>query len=132
MKNRTKSDRSPLLRLGDLVPILLCVVIALAIPVWQVLADDGAVLCVTTPKGIERYALGDDGTVMLTGKDGHAMTLLLLDGKARVAEATCPDQVCVHTGWLQHVGDTAACLPAGILITVEGEGNPVAPDAIAR
>lgn len=121
-----------LFRVGDLLPMLLCAAAALALPVMHVLADDGAAVRVETPKGVETFPLDTDGTVFLDGDNGMAMTLLILDGKARVAEATCPDQLCVHTGWLTHTGDTAACLPSGILITVEGDSAAGGPDAVAR
>lgn len=40
--------------------------------------------------------------------------------------AECPDKLCVGTGKLTHRGDTAACLPAGVVVTIEnGEESEI-------
>lgn len=46
-------------------------------------------------------------------------------GRIRVIEATCPDDICVHTGWLTKAGQAAACLPNELLVKVEGAGSEV-------
>jgi hypothetical protein len=42
------------------------------------------------------------------------------NGRIRFEAAKCPDQICVHTGWISNPGQTAACLPARVLIRLEG------------
>ena len=44
-------------------------------------------------------------------------------GRIHFEEADCPDQVCVRTGWLSKPGQTAACVPGGILIKITGEDS---------
>ena len=44
--------------------------------------------------------------------------------------ARCPDKVCERAGRLSHPGDTAACVPAGVAVTVTG-GDETGPDAVA-
>lgn len=46
-------------------------------------------------------------------------TLLIEKGAISFCEADCSDKVCVNTGKLTKRGDTAACLPAGVVVTVE-------------
>ncbi|WP_373898111.1 NusG domain II-containing protein [Haloimpatiens sp. FM7315] len=46
-------------------------------------------------------------------------------GKIRFQEANCPDEVCVKSGWLKNPGDSAACLPHKMIITLEGEDKSV-------
>lgn len=46
-------------------------------------------------------------------------TLLIEKGTISFCEADCSDKVCVNTGKLTKRGDTAACLPAGVVVTVE-------------
>lgn len=41
-------------------------------------------------------------------------------GKIRFSHAQCPDQVCVETGWITRPGEIAVCLPAGVIIKIEG------------
>ena len=45
-------------------------------------------------------------------------TLEVLDGRIRFIYSQCPDHVCENAGWLQHEGDEAVCLPAGVLARV--------------
>jgi len=40
--------------------------------------------------------------------------------KIRFYHADCPDQVCVNTGWITRPGQIAVCLPAGVIIKIEG------------
>lgn len=42
------------------------------------------------------------------------------NGRVRFASSPCRGQHCVHTGWLAHAGELAACLPNGIVVSVEG------------
>ena len=45
------------------------------------------------------------------------------NGRIRFREAACPDQVCVHTGWISKNGQIAVCLPEGVLIKITGGGS---------
>ncbi|MBQ2963799.1 MAG: NusG domain II-containing protein [Clostridia bacterium] len=56
-------------------------------------------------------------------------TLLIENGAVSFCKADCTDKVCVNTGRLTKRGDTAACLPAKVVVVIEnGEKNEV--DAI--
>lgn len=53
-------------------------------------------------------------------------TLYVEKGCISFKNATCPDKLCVSTGKLRHRGDTAACLPAEVVITIEnGEESEI-------
>lgn len=41
-------------------------------------------------------------------------------GRIRFTEATCPDKVCVSTGWISRIGQIAVCLPNRTIIRIEG------------
>lgn len=58
-----------------------------------------------------------------------AATVSVAPGSIRFSQAACPDQICVQTGSLTRAGDTAACMPAGAVITLYGGAAPY--DAIA-
>lgn len=51
---------------------------------------------------------------------GERLVLEVSDGRVRVVESTCPDQICVGTGWIRHAREAIACVPAQVLITVTG------------
>lgn len=42
------------------------------------------------------------------------------DGRVRFLSSPCRGKQCVHTGWLAHAGDLAACLPNGIMVSITG------------
>ncbi len=51
---------------------------------------------------------------------GHENVVEVEPGRIRVARANCPDQVCVHTGWLSSGRRPIVCLPAKLTIRLEG------------
>ena len=77
----------------------------------------------TTPDGVQTLSLSEDTVLTLTGRGGLRVTVEVSGGAVRFSESGCPDQVCVRSGWLKKAGDTAACVPAGILLRVTGDGD---------
>jgi hypothetical protein len=51
------------------------------------------------------------------------------DGKIAFVESDCETHACIKTGWLSLPGQSAACLPNRISITVTGESGV---DAVAE
>lgn len=47
------------------------------------------------------------------------------DGRICIVHSDCPDQVCVHTGWLTRPGQSAVCVPNRIAVVVRGGGAEV-------
>ena len=86
----------------------------------HVLAVPGARAVVVTLQGETALPLSRDGTFSFEGRDGLSVTLRVEGGRIRFEESGCPDKVCVHTGWLSRSGQTAACLPAGVILRIEG------------
>ena len=52
------------------------------------------------------------------------------DGAIRVREADCPDLRCVRQGPIARTGEVIACVPHGLLITLEGGQGGV--DAVSQ
>ena len=46
------------------------------------------------------------------------VTLQVKDGAIRFIDSVCPDHLCEQAGWLRGEGEWAACLPAGVMVTV--------------
>ena len=46
-------------------------------------------------------------------------------GRIRVAEADCPDQVCVRQGWISNSVVPIACLPHRLVIQLDSDGGGV-------
>lgn len=63
------------------------------------------------------FWIGDD-------EIGHNL-VRVENGKIMVAEADCPDRICVYSGAINRPGELIACLPHGLIIYIEeaGESN---------
>ncbi len=68
----------------------------------------------------EAYSLNDDAVIEVTGRSGITLTVEIKDGEVRVSEAGCPGHDCVKTGKISRDGQSIVCIPAGIIITVDG------------
>ena len=68
-----------------------------------------------------------DGCIVT--KDGQRVPEVSLD-PIRVREADCPDLRCVRQGWIALSGEVIACVPHGLLITLEGGRGGV--DAVSQ
>jgi len=45
-------------------------------------------------------------------------------GAAGFVSSNCPDQICVHTGWLHLPGQMAVCVPNRTALLIVGEHRP--------
>ena len=77
----------------------------------------------------ESYPLTEDREIPLSA-NGYSLIVKIEDGKAYVLSSTCPDKVCIRSGPLSKQGDTAVCLPAGILLKID-RGGDADEDAVA-
>ncbi len=114
------------LRRGDYVVLLLAVVAA-AVCCWQIWKPRaaGQTAVIVTPTGEQRYSLSQETAFTVEGKDGIVLSVEIDGSRVRVAHSDCPDQVCVHSGWLSKNGQTAACVPAGVSVRVVGDSGEV-------
>ena len=54
------------------------------------------------------------------------------DGHISFIESDCPDQICVHTGFLHRPGQLAACLPNNIMFFIQSREDNGGIDAFVR
>ncbi len=43
---------------------------------------------------------------------------LYADGEIAFVKSDCPDKICIHTGKIGGIGESAACLPNGVLVKI--------------
>lgn len=103
-----------------LVAVILCVGAALLI--WRFLPSGGKVEAVIYAHGEEYRRVTLDKTVdmTVTPDTDPGVVIKIKDGAAWFESADCRDRLCVKSGKLTRPGDTAACLPAGVVIRLEG------------
>jgi len=106
----------------DLIIITACII--LAVSAW---------LCVNSPfteaaageaviykDGVEygTIPLNMDKTIVIEDRNGRRNTVSVKEGKVSMAEANCPDQVCVHTRPADREGQSIVCLPNRVVVEV--------------
>lgn len=74
-------------------------------------------LVIRTQSEVLSYPLSSDRTIPVAS-DGYTLTVEIRDGRARVSDSDCPDQICRHMGWISRKGETVICAPAAIRLTV--------------
>lgn len=65
------------------------------------------------------YSLSKDQIIQVEGKSGVSL-IEIKQGKARFIHSPCRNQFCVFHGWLSVAGDSTACLPNRISISLKG------------
>lgn len=90
--------------------------------VMAVLSQDGEPMMTVSMLDLEA-----GGSEEITSR-GYHYTIDYRDGRIRFAKADCPDQICVHTGWISRSGQLSACVPGHLVLRMESEGDPDAQD----
>ena len=125
--------RSPKLRptLWDGLVVLLTLALAIgsAFIVWGGQEDTGELTVVVSVDGVEveRCPLTEfpDAEVAYSG-NGYTLKVVLAEDLypdelgVTVTQSDCPTQDCVHTGIITRSGQSIVCLPARIIIALEG------------
>jgi hypothetical protein len=69
------------------------------------------------------YSLAQNRSIDIPGPIGITR-IVINHGKARFAHSPCPNQYCVHQGWLSHQGQAAICLPNQVSLELLGGEKP--------
>ena len=65
-----------------------------------------------------------DAPYTLTFQDGSGSNTVLVEkGRVRVSAADCPDQICVHQGYISDDLIPSICLPHRLMIEIVGAGG---------
>lgn len=75
---------------------------------------------ITDPdKHLTIASLNEAQTIDINGKLGKSI-FEVKDGQIRFKDSACTTKYCVHRGWLQYTGETMACLPNKVVVTLTG------------
>jgi hypothetical protein len=125
-----KARNLNMLKKGDV--ILALAVIAMAIGGFAAYrlygAGDGHIMAVIKQENrvirmIELNTVEKPEKIIINGD--YSNTVLVEKGRVRFEEATCPDKICVRTGWLSRKGSSAVCIPNHAIIKIEGVNEQV-------
>lgn len=95
-------------------------------------SDDSKTEIVVTIRGEEygRYSIHEDRIIEIPAEYGMSI-LEIKDGKAKMKQAGCPDQICVKHYAIHYNHDNIVCMPNQIIVEVSG-GEASGIDAITQ
>lgn len=120
--------QSPKLRPTPWDAVAAFAVIALAVccaAVFWRAGGDAEVTAVISVDGVEteRITLADTGIQRTIQSNGYTLYVRAENGEIWVEQSDCPTQDCVHTGHIARSGRSIVCVPARVVITLEGGGS---------
>ena len=62
--------------------------------------------------------------------NGYTLHIVLTETEAWVESSDCPTQDCIHTGHISRSGQSIVCLPARVIVTLEGGAESDGPDVV--
>lgn len=68
------------------------------------------------------FDLNKDNNYLINTKEGYNL-LVIKNGKARVAEADCVEQICVNTKEISKDGESIICLPHKVVIRIVSDND---------
>lgn len=71
---------------------------------------------------------GEDRFTVQT-EDGGYNIVVIQEDRIGIAEADCPDKICIHEGFISRPGESVICLPHKVMVEVKAEGD-AEPDII--
>ena len=124
MKNSEKKIRN------DIILALTILTLALTVfLVFKACAREGSYAVITVNGEVYKTVPLDTDTAfdVVSGKNGeYKNTVTVKDGKVFITYANCPDGICERHRAIKYHGESIACLPHGLVVTVEGgEENDV-------
>lgn len=115
-------------KIGDLfiiIAVLLCSLLSAITPI--ITAKDGTVLKAEIITDDEYYSytlknITDTRIIEINSRE-HNVVIELSSHGAKFVNSDCDDKLCVSRGILTNIGDTAVCLPAGVIVRITNNNN---------
>lgn len=94
-------------------------------------ADTATVVIRDGEQNVYELPLGQDATKTVT-TDLGTNVVVIKDGRVHVEEADCPNQDCVHQGWIDAAGQQIVCLPHKLAVDIVDENAKATYDVVGR
>ena len=108
-------------RKKELIAVLILVIVALLLFVCIrfFVEDKGKFVKVYVNNKLSKtFDLNLDTEYLIDTKNGYNL-LIIKDGKVKVADADCPNKICMEKGTISKNDESIICLPHNVVITVE-------------
>jgi heptaprenyl diphosphate synthase len=83
-------------------------------------SEGSMVLVDVAGKTVEKLDIHENRDVTVRGEFG-VMHIEVRQGKVRVADADCPNRICVRTGWRSREGEVIVCVPNKTVVRIVGQ-----------
>lgn len=81
-----------------------------------------AVVVITVNGKIQgTYPLDSNQTIYIPDKQNTTNKIRIQDGKVKMEEADCPDQICVNHRAIQYNNETIVCLPHQVVVEIKNK-----------
>jgi len=127
-----KSATQRLLR-NDVIFILALLALAAALLIYLfVFRESGEWVEVTVDGRVYGvYSLAENRTEEILQEGDRVNRLVILDGKAYMESASCPDGICVAHPPVFRQGESIVCLPNRVVVSVISDDDGDGPDVVA-
>ncbi len=100
--------------------------------VIQSVREEGAQVVITWNGEVDgTYSLEEDRTFVFEGENGGYNVVTIENGMVFMAEANCPDQVCVNHGPTNQTADPIVCLPNKLVVEVSAPDSDNQLDGVS-
>lgn len=119
---------------NDLIMIGVLVVCGLLIAgaLFLTKKDGNEVVVSVDGEVVASFPLDKDIEYEIQGYESDSCTnkLVIKDGEAYMAEANCPDHLCMGMGKISQVGQSIICLPNRVVVEITGDDKESEYDVI--
>lgn len=110
--------------------LVVLVLLSAGVLLWRKLTPQPAQIAKISQKGqvlqeIDLTQVEEPYSFVIEGEDGALNTVQVEPGRICISEASCPDQICVHQGWISDGSEPIVCLPNQVIIQITGGGSQV-------
>ena len=117
----------------DAVVAAIVALLTVAVALWFYLpkTQSGELTVVISTGGEETERVNLNGfTDTTVTHNGYTLHITADGDGVRIVDSDCPTQDCVHTGTITRAGQSIVCLPAQVVVHLEGAASADAPDVI--
>lgn len=120
-------EERKLFRRNDLIILGIIVLLCIAMIIPKLFNNDKLTAYIYVNGKVEyEIKLNDvDESYFITPDSNPETQICVENGRICFSHAECKDKLCVNSGWLNSNGQTAACLPARVVINIKGTDNSV-------
>ena len=113
------------------IVIMVAIILLTVLFCFQFIKPSGKTAVITVDGNeVRRIDLDTAADEVITLDTDPQVKICVEDGTIRFIDSRCPASTCQHRGKLLTGGDVAACVPAGVVISVISEDNSSDIDAV--